>query len=246
VSTPANPTPSTPQTPRSDPSATRRRAVAAGAVVLAVAVVVAVLAVAGVFDGGSDGSGSGRASSPSAPKSSDDVQLTVGPTTVQSPILYTTFPAGVSDPVMNALRSYVDDATVRPLRTGKADPGLANIVDAGVTAQLAGADRAVLVDEGLPAAVGRLTVTSPAVPLTALVGADGQPLIVVATVKLDVRATTKRGPVHIARAGDLEFAPGANGTWQLTGYDLTVNRDGGGVPDGATSASGTTTTKGRR
>jgi hypothetical protein len=214
--------------------------------VLVVVVVVVVLAVAGVFGGSSDG-GSDRAKPPSTTKPSDAVQLTAGTTTVQSPILYTTFPAGVSDQVMTAVRGYVEAATVRPLRTGKAGPGLTTVADAGVAAQLAGPDRAVLVDEGLPTAVGKLTVGSPAVPLTALVGADGRPLVVVATVKLDVRASTKRGAVHIARAGELEFVPGSNGTWQLTGYDLTVNRDGRGVPGSATSASGsTTTTKGGR
>lgn len=215
--------------------------------VLAVAVVVAVLAVAGVFGGGSDGRNDGARTPSSAPKASDDVQLTAGATSVQSPILFTAFPAGVGEQVMTALRSYVDDATVRALRTGRAGPGLATLVDAGVTARLSGPDRGVLVDEGLPDAVGKLTVVSPAVPLTALVGADGTPLIVVATVQLDVRATTKRGPVHIARAGDLEFVPAANGAWQLTGYDLTVDRGGRGVPGSETSASGsTTTTKGRR
>jgi hypothetical protein len=226
---------------------TRRRAVVAGAAVVALVVVTGILAVAGVFDGGGSGGGGGSARPTAASKPSSDVGLSAGATSVQSPIVFTAFPAGLGDQVMASLRRYVDDATVRALRTGRVGADLSTVVDAGVSAQLAGADRGILVDEGLPAAVGRLTVRAPAVPLTALIGADGRPLIVIATVQLDVNASTGRGAVHIARAGDLEFAPAADGTWQLTGYDLTVDRDGKGVPGGATRASGSTTaTKGSR
>jgi hypothetical protein len=207
------------------------------------ALIVGGLAVAGVFGGGSSG-GSGSATRSSTPKASDEVQLDVGATSVQSPILFTAFPAGVSDQVLASLRRYVEDATVRALHTGRAGTDLATLVDPGVTAQLAGPDRSVLVDEGLPKATGAVDVRSPAVPLTALVGTDGKPLLVIATVQLDVKTQTGRGAVHIVRAGDLDFVPAADGTWQLTGYDLTVNRDGKGVPGGASRTSGSTTTTG--
>ncbi len=166
--------------------------------------------------------------------------LTAGATKVEAPILFTKFPDGVADAVMGAVTKYVDDGIVTALRKGHADDAdLAGVVDAGVTAQLAGADRGVLFDEGLPAATGKLTVTGAPVDETALVGADGRAVIVVAGIQLDVTATTKRGPVHITRTGDLQFAPDATGAWKLTGYDLTVNREGKGVP---TAAAGTTTT----
>jgi hypothetical protein len=145
---------------------------------------------------------------------------------------------------MASLRRYVDDATVRALHTGKVGADLATVVDPGVTAQLAGPDRAVLVDEGLAKATAPVDVRGPAVPLTALVGADGKPLVVIATVQLDVTTKSGRGAVHIVRAGDLDFVPAADGTWQLTGYDLTVHRDGKGVPGGSSQTAGRTTTTG--
>ena len=164
--------------------------------------------------------------------------LTAGATSVEAPLLFTKFPDGVSEQVMATLTKYVDDGIVAGLRTGRADAAdLPNVLDAGVTAQLAGADRAVLFDEGLPHAVGRLTVTAPPVPISALVGVDGKAVIVIADVELDVTATTKRGPVHIARRGNLQFAPDAGGTWKVTGYDLTVDRDGRGLPTGTPSTT---------
>jgi hypothetical protein len=213
-------------------------------VVVVAAVVVGALAVAGVFGGDSGGGGSGSATRSTTSKASDDVQLTAGATSVQGPVLVTAFPAGVGDQVLESLRRYVDGATVRALHTGKAAAGLASVVDPGVTAQLAGPDRSVLVDEGLPKATGAVDVRGPAVPLTALVDADGKPLLVIATVQLDVTTATGRGAVHIVRAGDLDFVPAADGTWQLTGYDLTVRRDGKGVPGASVQTAGRTTTTG--
>jgi hypothetical protein len=218
--------------------------VVAGAVVLVGAVVVGALAIAGGFGGGSGGGSSSSATRPTTPARSDQVQLALGPTSVQGPVLVTTFPAGVGDQVLDSLHRYVDDATVRALHTGRAGSGLAALADPGVTAQLAGPDRAVLVDEGLPKATRAVDVSSPAVPLTALVGADGKPLLVIATVQLDVTAATARGAVHIVRTGDLDFVPATDGTWQLTGYDLTVHRDGKGVPGGSEQTAGRTTTTG--
>jgi len=228
----------------------RRRALLAVVAVVLVAAVAGGLALGGVFDGGGGGSGSGSdhgAGSRTAAQAADDITLAAGPTSVEAPLLFTKFPDGVADQVMAALTKYVDAGIVTALRKGKADDAaLGTVVDAGVTAQLAGADRSVLLDEGLPRAVGRLTVTAPAIPITALVGADGRALVVIATVRLDETAKTGRGAVHITRNGDLQFAPDAAGTWKLSGYDLTVNRDGRAVPGGAEQTSGGTTTTTRR
>jgi hypothetical protein len=193
---------------------------------------------------GSSGHG-GAAPVPAATrKTVDVVTLPAGATSVQAPILFTKFPDGVADQVMTALTRYVDDGIVNPLRKGRATTaGVADFADAGVAAQLAGPDRSVLFDERLPPAIGKLTVTTPAIPITALVGADGTAAIAIATVQLDETARTARGPVRITRRGDLEFAPDATGAWKLTGYDLTVERSGRGVPADAAHASGSTTTE---
>jgi hypothetical protein len=210
-----------------------------GAAAVVLVLVVVGLAAGGVFSSGGGGGG-GSSTATTKPHDTDSVTLTAGAAKVEAPILFTKFPDGVADAVMGAVTKYVDDGIVTALRKGHADDAdLAGVVDAGVTAQLAGADRGVLFDEGLPAATGKLTVTGAPVDETALVGTDGRAAIVVAGIHLDVTATTKRGPVHITRTGDLQFAPDATGAWKLTGYDLTVNREGKGVP---TAAAGTTTT----
>ena len=223
----------------------RRRRIVAGAVAVGLLIVV-VAGVVVAVGGGGDDSGGGTAAS-TAPKNVDSVTLTPGELKVEKPGFPAPFPPDVQTQVMALYTRYVDDGIVTALRTGKAkDADVATLVDGGVTARLAGPDRAVLFDEGLPSAVGTLTVTAPPVVLTALAEGDGHAVTVVAAVQLDVVAGTKQGAVHIVRNGDLLFAPDLTGAWKLTGYDLSVDRSGKGVPGAVTSTSaaggGTTTT----
>lgn len=142
-----------------------------------------------------------------------------------------TLPDDVRTAVMATLSGYVDAATVKPLQKGTraSDAALAATLAPAVSARLAGADRAVLVDEGLPKSTAKVTVTATPVALTAL--ADGAGSIVVVTAKLDQVATTKtkKGKVSITRSGELVLEPD-NGSWKITGYTLTVDRVGKGVP----------------
>jgi hypothetical protein len=243
VTQPATRSPSPNPSPRADPEGRRRgrrTALFAALAAIAVAIVVGGLVAAGVFGNGSDGGRSAGGGAPAPPKAQTTVSLSAGTTSVEAPLLFTKFPEGAGEQVVGLLTRYVDDGIVAALRTGKADDAdLSNALDTGVATQLAGTDRSVLFDEGLPRATGKVTVTAPPVPITALVGADGNAVILVADVQLDVTAATKRGPVHITRSGDVEFAPDASGAWKVTGYDLTVNRDGRGVP---VAAAGTSTT----
>jgi hypothetical protein len=173
------------------------------------------------------------------------VDLKVGDTKIESvsaPLaLPTEFPPDIRDKVLKAIDTYVEKGIVVGLRTGKADDtGLALVFDPGATARLAGSDRAVLLDEGLPKAVGKVTVTTPPVPLTALSGVDGKVVLVTAGINLDIKARAEKGVVTISRAGDLVFALQITGDWRITGWTLHVGRSGPGVTPSPTTTTPTT------
>jgi hypothetical protein len=137
-----------------------------------------------------------------------------------------TLPDDVRNAVIATLTGYVNAATVTPLQKGAVDDaGLATALAPAVTARLAGPDRAVLVDEGLPKATSRVKVAATPVALTGL--ADGAGSVVVVTANVDATTTTKtaKGRLVIKRTGDLVLEPD-NGTWKITGYTLNVVRAG--------------------
>ena len=139
-------------------------------------------------------------------------------------------PDAVRDQVMATLTGYLNAGTVKPLQTGTADPAaLATALAPTVTARLTGADRGVLLDEGLPKSVSRIVLNAAPVKLTGLADGDGK--IVVVTANLDATTTTKtaKGKVSIKRAGDLVLTPAADGSWKISGYTLTVDRLGKGL-----------------
>lgn len=138
-------------------------------------------------------------------------------------------PADVQTAVMTTLNGYLNAATVKPLQKGTADDAaLGATLAAPVVARLTGADRAVLVDEGLPKSVAKIKVTGTPVALTGL--ADGSGNVVVVTAQIDTTTTTKsaKGPLRITRSGELVFEPD-NGAWKITGYSLAVDRTGKGI-----------------
>lgn len=145
-----------------------------------------------------------------------------------------TIPDDVRNAVMSALTSYVNAATVTPLRKGRAadDAALASSLAPNVAARLAGPDRAVLVDEGLPKAAARIVVSSQPVQLTGLADGDGNIVVVTANVDATTKTKTKKGKLSIQRTGELVFEPD-NGTWKISGYSLVVDRAGKSVKEPA-------------
>ena len=137
------------------------------------------------------------------------------------------FPTDVRDLVLSTLGAYVDHGVVTPLRKGTANEAtLATVFDTAALARLAGADRALLLDEALPKAVGKVSVTTPPVSMTALVDADGKVTLVSATVGLSVAAQTKTGALEILHSGSFVLAPDAAGAWKITGWTLGTERGG--------------------
>lgn len=169
---------------------------------------------------------------------SESVNLAAGPTTLHTvSFAGGTFSPDVSAAIMTTLGEYAESAMVTPLRKGKpASAALANVFDAPALARLSGPDRAVVLDEGLPRAVGKIGVSSPPIPLTGLADASGNTILVSADVKLTAKARTEKGVIGVTRAGTFVLAPDASGIWKITGWTLTTDRRGPG-----TSVAPTTT-----
>ncbi len=139
-------------------------------------------------------------------------------------------PADISGIVVDLVEDYANEATVVPLRKGVAkDAALAKIFDNPALAKLAAGDRALLVDEGLPKAVGKVTVTAPAIGFTALMGDGGTVVLANAAIDFTITAEAKRGDVTIRRTGSLVLSPQLDSTWKITGWTLHVERSGRGV-----------------
>jgi hypothetical protein len=147
--------------------------------------------------------------------------------------------------VLNVMRDYLTIATVQPLRSGKPAGDLAGVFDPTAIATVNGADRGVIVDEGLPKVTGELDVA--AQPVTVVALADQTGAIQLATAKLAVDITggtnVKGAPLHILRQGDFVLAPDASGAWKVTQYSVTVARSGAGLDPTTTTAATPTTTK---
>ncbi len=192
----------------------------------------------GAFGGGGSGD-------EAAPVASTNVELTPGNVAVYWPGLGyggTKTAPELPDNVMSIIGQYVDNGVVPGLRTGKVqDADLGTAFDEAALAKLAGDDRGVLLDEGLPKATGKLTITSPPVNLTVLNDADGNSLVVAAAVDLDIRVNSDKGTYDIKRTGSFELTPDGAGGWKITGWDLNVSRTGKGLPAAQQTPTSATT-----
>jgi hypothetical protein len=189
-------------------------------------------------------SGGGGGSAGPEFKASTAVDLQAGETNVEF-LGFTApaFPSGVRDQILSSIGTYVEDGVVKPLRKGKADDaGLATVFDDAAVARLTGPERAILIDEGLPKAVGKVTVTTPAVAMTALADKGDALVLISASVDFKVKAQAEKGAVTIQRTGSFVFAPDQNGTWKITGWTLNVTRGGNAIPP---DTAPTTTTAGQ-
>lgn len=140
------------------------------------------------------------------------------------------FPDDVKAAVRATLDRYLQDAVLTPLRTGQRAGDLGPIFTGPARARVDGADRAALVDEGLPPAAD-VRADAATVGLAALAGGDSA--VTVVTAALDLRVQTGGSdPVTIVRGGHLVLVPDGGG-WKIDGYDVRTTRD---------SAGGATTT----
>ncbi|MBM3676114.1 MAG: hypothetical protein FJW88_14470 [Actinobacteria bacterium] len=140
------------------------------------------------------------------------------------------------DAVVETVRRYVKAATVDPL-LGEGVGDLAPLLAATVGSGLTPADRAALVDEGLPESTGTVEAVVAPVVLTALADRAGAIDLVGAGLDVTVTAKTARGPVVVHRAGELILVrDGA--AWRIESFRLLVDRSGRGLSGGgATTAT---------
>ena len=207
-----------------------------GALVVIAAIAVAVLA----LGGGGDDSNASRTTSTSAGPGVT-ITLQAGDIATDSAGPATSFSAAQAQQVLASIRTYVDGAIVKPLRSGEPAGDLSTVFDPGTLARVTGADRGVMVEEGLPKVTGDLTVTAKPVSFVGLGDQSGNLVLVTASVQLTVDGTIAgaKAPLHIDRRGDLVFAPDASGAWKVTSYQMAVTRSGGGI-DTTTSTPVTT------
>jgi len=208
-----------------------------GAVVVIAAIAVAVLALGGK---GSDDRAAKTTTSDAGPgititlEAGDVATDSAGPATSLSP--------AQAQAVLTTIRTYVDGGVVKPLRSGEAAGDLSGVFDAGTLARVTGADRGVMLEEGLPKVTGDITVTGKPVNFMGLGDQSGNLVLVTASVQFTVDGTIAgtKAPLHIEQHGDLVLAPDGSGVWKVTSYRMAVTRSGGGI-DTTTSSTPATT-----
>lgn len=125
--------------------------------------------------------------------------------------------------VRRAVDAYLEAAMVAPLRAG-GTADLSALLTPVARQRLNGAEWALLVDEGLPAApdaVGEVL----SVRVDGLVGPDG---VGVANVTVELQAAgfaVDGALVRVARRGVLTFVPAGGGRWLIDAFELTVDRE---------------------
>lgn len=178
---------------------------------------------------------------------STSVKLALGELSVESVVSFFSdkaqFPTDASAAALAVIESYVREATVEPLRTGAVtETALAEIFDDAAVAYLATADRSVLFDEGLPKAVGKVIVEGTPIALTLLLDANKAPVLITATIDLQIKAQSKKGLMTVTRTGALVLHQQLDATWKITAWTLHVERGGPGVAATPTDSTATTTT----
>jgi hypothetical protein len=192
--------------------------------------------------GGDDDNAAKSTTTTAAPKTSVDIQL--GEVSADSAGPPVTIAPEQSQRVLDAITTYVKGATVQPLRTGKpATADFATIFDPATLASATTTDRGILLDEGLPAVSGDLTVTAQPITLIGLGDQSGNLVLITAAVMVDATGATKvKGPpLHVVRKADFTLQPDAAGTWKISAYDVVVARDGADLSPTTTSAAASTT-----
>ena len=133
-----------------------------------------------------------------------------------------TLDEGLRTAIEKKVQRVLQATVVTPLTTGKG--GNINALFTNDAAARANADdRAVMFDENQPR-MNRVVPDQLDMQLTALAGADGGPVLVVA--KLAWRVHSPDGTLRIERQGELSFTPGF-GNWLVSAYEIAVTRIAG-------------------
>jgi hypothetical protein len=200
-------------------------------VVIAVAAGLLVLAAVIFFLARGDDGGSG----PSKQSVSANVQLTLGGVQNANAGAPATFGDDAANQIMTTVGQYVDRGLVAPVKTGKPATDVSGLFDAGTQAAIQGPDKDVLFESGKPALTGDFKPAADPVLITALSDGNGQFVLATATFAYRADAGVEGGTLTTARTIALTFAP-ENGAWKITGYDVSLTRQGAQV-EGSTAST---------
>jgi len=200
-----------------------RTATIAAVSIVIVALLAVVLVNAG--DSGKKKHGTKNATTP-IPAETSALKLVIGQVDVQSAGPPAKVKAALQRSLLQATQTYVNDAIIAPLDTGKVVDGYETMFDPFVKGPASKQDRAALTEESTGKAKGRLTSTASPVRLDGLGDQTGQISLVAATFTMNVKATTPAGAVTIRRHTELTFAD-EFGKWVVTAYRVTVRRSVG-------------------
>lgn len=201
------------------------------------AIAVAVL----LLGGGSDDTNATKATTSTAGPGVT-ITLQAGDIATDSAGPATSFSAAQAQQVLATIRTYIDAAVVKPLRSGEPAGDLSAVFDPGTLARVTGIDRGVMVEEGLPKVTGDISVTAKPVDFVGLGDQSGNLVLVTASLQFTADGTIAgiKVPLRIEQHGDLVLAPDASGTWKVTSYRMAVTRSGGGIDTTTTSTPATT------
>jgi len=199
-------------------------------VVIAVAAGLLVLAAVIFFFVRSDGG-----SRPSTKKSvSANVKLTLGGIQNANAGAPATLGDDAANQIMAAVGQYVDKGLIAPVKTGAPPTDVAGLFDAGTQAAIQGPDKDVLFENGQPKLTGDFKPAAEPVIITALSDGNGQFVLASAAFTYRAGEGVEGGTLNTARTIVLTFTPD-NG-WKITGYDVTLTRQGAQV-EGSTTAT---------
>jgi len=167
---------------------------------------------------------------------SGDVQLTLGGVQNANAGASTTLGDDIANQIMTALAQYVDQGLVEPVKTGKPATDLSGLFDAGTQAAIQGPDKDVLFESGRPDRTGDFTPAATPVIITALSDGGGQFVLASAGFQYSAQVGVEGGTLATTRQIALTFTP-ENGQWKITGYDVTVDRQGAQVDVPASAAA---------
>jgi hypothetical protein len=146
-----------------------------------------------------------------------------------------TFPDDDANQIMQVVGSYVDAGLIAPVKTGKPPQNVGEVFDAGSQAAIQGPDKDVLFESGEPKRVGDFKAAASPVIITALSDRSGQFVLVTAAFNYSAEVGVNGGLLKTARTLALTLGR-EGGPWRITGYDVSVNREGAEVDVPAAAA----------
>jgi hypothetical protein len=180
----------------------------------------------------SDGS-----SSPSKKSVSGEVKLTLGGINNANAGAPATLGGDDANQIMATVGQYVDKGLIAPVKSGKTPTDVSGLFDGGTQVAIQGPDKDVLFETGATRRTGDFKPSADPVIITALSDANGKFVLATASFKYRADVGVQGGTMSTARSIALTFAPG-NGSWKITGYDVSVTRQGAQV-EGSTTATAT-------